>query len=378
MKRRQMLQGLTGLGGLACAGLWSSSVLAESKNKQARAQIQSAVCEAGQPSQTAFTLYTRGVGTNILHIASSQNSLALVIPKGVRGKGRNMRLLDLDALPEVDTLIVCPLHDHYDHTANLGGLRGGLLNPGSNHAMLCGTKKVLRRKGADLYYRHEIAGAQSKLETSIPGISITLEFYRQGERGESHAPHWGAGKNCSVSNRHCGMRLPVRSVEAYALLAHFRVETADGPQEFTLFANDAASGFVAGNLPDALPVCDLALVAVADAHLAYGYPEELLEKLAPAEVRWTDWEGYFWDPMHALKTNEAPKTGGPAIMPLGAVEDLEGQGCFVRHGHVESFAGRPASGGAAVAEPEDAEPEAAPEDVEAEAAPEDVEAEPET
>ena len=295
-----------------------------------------------------FSLEYRGVGAIILRGKTTYDEhVGIVIPTVPIRRKSAIHVLELDAVTKFDAMILCPLHGHWDHTNHLD-LFKALLKPGGRAILIADDSFSLRRRKAHAGVYTRVAPRREPITFELFGkrVALSLRFPLQGIRGDGHAAHLGPGTLCGPRYPHCGTYLLASPARTRCLLATISVEN----REFTMFANDAASAYVAQTVAkEHLGTVDLALVAAADAQLADGYPSELLDVLDAQAVRWVHWESFVGAPENArdrMDSGGAARTGGKIVLSAKTIKDLHGlctdkeKGCFLPHRHHESFPGR--------------------------------------
>jgi len=286
------------------------------------------------------------VGTLIFKAHASEGSVGLVIPTVPKFVGTAEYVLDLAHVTQVNHLIVCVLHNHFDHAHHLQLFKDQLLLPDGRAILVADSGGAIdhRASGAKKYQERVSPAAGLSCSFFDGEVSVDLRFVSQGKKRKGHASHLGSGRSCSATKPHCGAELVPSPDDTHCLFADLRV----GSQTFNVFVNDAASAYVADALPADLCAprrrCDLASIAIPDAHLAWGYPANLLAKLDPRAVRWVHWEEFMFRPRNARRRIDEPtrplRTPGQLALPLRVVEEAAGVGvpsCFVQHGGIEYF-----------------------------------------
>ena len=303
------------------------------------------------PDEGPFSLEYRGVGTIILRAKTAADEhVGIVVPTVPFDRDDAAYVLELESVAKLDVMILCSLHGHWDHSNHLD-LFARLLKPGGQAVLIADDSRALRSRvaRADIYTRITPGSEPITLPLFAGRAELSLRFVVQGLRGDGHAAHYGSGKRCGPRHPHCGTYLLPSPPRTLCLLATISI----GNREFTVFVNDAASAYVSQAVAQAVaqelvgPV-DLALIAAPDAHLAYGYPDELLEVLDADAVRWVHWEDFVGHPKNSrdrLESGADAHTGGPRVLSEQTIEALqhlcgEENGCFLPHRHREFFAGR--------------------------------------
>lgn len=344
MRRRKLLAGLvTGLPGL----LVGRAADAKSRQKQTIERLQRHQCGRDRGQAAPFSVESRGVGSIIIRARSRHGVVGVVVPIVPKSRRKADYTLDLGDVREedqLDHLFVCVLHNHWDHGKNLQLFQSLAKDPSKSILIAGRDGKIDKPSWGGAYENRILPSVGQVTNTLLDGsIECSLTFVLQGEGGCGHANHIGTGKTCSATKPHCGARLLPSPDQTYCLIG----EISNEDQTFTFFVNDAASAHTADAIPASLRApntrYDLAMVAIPDGHLAYGYPNDLVAALEPDELWWIHWEDFIFRPKYARKRVErgkAPRTAGQLALPLDLVDDaldLAKGSCFPGHGAVAHF-----------------------------------------
>jgi hypothetical protein len=308
--------------------------------------IQRNLCHPEEGGSRPFSIMSLGVGTVLICAHSPKGTVGVVIPTVPKRLEAAKDTLGLSALgSQLQRLYVCPLHNHWDHASHLDLFRDLLADGG---------RVTLIASAGDGMIDDDVSGAAEYCDRREPPVDpineslfmgevrLSLNFVLQGHGDYGHAAHIGSGRRCNPKRKHCGSALLRSPERTYCLIGELFV----GNSRFGFFVNDAASSYILDSVPSRLRApnfsYDLALIAIADGHLAFDYPEDVIETFEPTEIWWIHWEDFIFRPRNATQRQSEerrPRTAGQLALPIDLVVSASERpgSCFAQHRSVVYF-----------------------------------------